>query len=242
MKRTRNMNCRYLILLSVISVMFVFSSCKKDETTETYSAKAVVSAYLAAGKAISLTVTEEILSGSSDTTLHTIDNLNIIVSTNGTTIPLYAKGSGLYASDSTVKVVVGQAYNLKFTYNGDSITSTTIIPPKPTGYTTSASTMTIPANDPSYESSITPITLSWNNPSSDYYLIAVNNIEPTPVLIDTAASHFGGNFFHNQPMQTNTYQLEARSFKYYGTHDVILYRINAEYAAIYQSNGNNSQT
>jgi len=61
---------------------------------------------------------------------------------------------------------------------------------------------------------------------------------PTPIF-DTA--HFRPpRMFRNSPMQGTSSQISPMSFSYYGTHRVILFRLNAEYSAIYQENGSNS--
>jgi hypothetical protein len=238
MKSIKNIIGHVIIFVVVIATVLFVSSCKKDNINSTYVAKPVVQAYLAAGQQISVYIKKEILIGSTDTTTQTIDNLIVKISFSGNTVTLTPKGKGIYMSDPTNIAVAGQTYNLDFIYNGTEITASTIVPSKPAGVVISATTLSIPANTFNY-SSITPLTLSWNNPDNEYFMVlAQTNDTLSP--IDTS-SHFRHTFFRNQPVQSGTYQLSPRDFSYYGNYNVILYKLNADYAALYNSTGNNSQ-
>jgi hypothetical protein len=46
--------------------------------------------------------------------------------------------------------------------------------------------------------------------------------------------------FRSSPAQNNSTELAGPNFGYYGRYDVILYRINAEYASLYSENGSSS--
>lgn len=226
-----------IIFVSIVTMVFGAASCKKDDTDSSYVAKAVVQAYLVAGKPISVYVKKEILIGSTDTTTQTIDDLIVKISCSGNTVILTPHGKGIY-SDSSYIAVAGQTYNLDFMYNGIEISASTIVPTKPTGMQSSASTLSIPPNTHNF-SSIDPLALSWNNPNNDYFLVlaqATDTLSP----IDTS-SHFRHSFFRNQPTQTSSAQLDARDFSYYGIYNVILYKLNPDYAALYNGSGNNSQ-
>ena len=72
-----------------------------------------------------------------------------------------------------------------------------------------------------------------------YSLVVVKNIETNPERINLGVSE-PVIIFRTNPIQTNTYPVRARLFQYYGRHRIILYKINAEYAALYQDNGRSS--
>jgi len=63
-----------LFILIFLIASFLFLSCKKEQSTNVYSAKAIVEGYLVAGQPISIKITKEILYTSSDTTIETIDD------------------------------------------------------------------------------------------------------------------------------------------------------------------------
>jgi len=238
MKKRKNILNLAIIFASVMTFILFAPSCKKDDTNNSYVAKPIVQAYLAPNQPISIYIKQEILIGSTDTTTQTIDNLVVKIAYSGNTVILTPKGRGIYISDTSCKVIAGQTYNLDFIYNGNEITATTVIPSKPTGLQISATSMVIPPNTYDY-SSISPLTLNWNNPDDDYFMVIAQTAD-TLSPIDTS-SHFRHTFFRNQPIKSNTYQLSPRDFSYYGNYSVILYKLNVDYAALYNGSGNNSQ-
>ena len=233
-----NMKNKYFIFILSIFLIGIIS-CKKDDSSK-YSAKAIVEAYLIPNTTPIVHITKEILYSSSVTATG-IDNLNVIISCNNIAYTLISKGNGYYEADSSLHIIVGNTYNLKFEYGGKTITATTIIPAKPTGFTESASSITVQQFDPNSSTMPSfpdPIDLNWNNSGHDYYIIVVKCMETTLVPTDTVNSNKPA--FRTAPTQSNTYRLQAMQFKYYGTHDIILYKLNSEYAALYNDNGSNS--
>ncbi len=228
--------------LIIVAGLFV-TSCKKD-VTAAYVAKPVVQAYLVANQPLSVYIKQEILIGSTDTATQTIDGLNNVTITcvqTGVAYTLNFIGKGVYV-DSAYKVVAGNNYNLSFTYNGTIISASTVVPAKPTGVSISATTLSIPPNIYNI-SSVTPLTLNWSNPNNDYFLVLVQLINSADTLspIDTSSHFHRHSFFRYQPVQTNTSQLSPRDFSYYGNYYTILYKVNADYAELYNGSGNNSQ-
>jgi hypothetical protein len=214
-------------------------SCNKDDSSGC-DAKAVVEAYLSPGNTVSIHITEEILYTSSDSAVG-IDNLNVSISNSGTDHILTSAGSGYYTADSSLKIIPGNTYTLEFEYNNKVITSSTTIPSKPEGFTESASTIAVQQFNPGGTTMPVfpdPIELNWDNPDHDYYILVVKCLETSLVPTDTVNSNKPA--FRTEPTQSNTYRLQAMQFKYYGTHEVILYKLNPEYAALYNDNGSNS--
>jgi hypothetical protein len=121
--------------------------------------------------------------------------------------------------------------------------ATTTVPAKPMNFTGSASTITAPTPPTSgtVPTMPDPVNFSWSNPNNDYHLMIVRCIEPNPVEISTGgAVRLGSGTFRTEPTQTSYQPLRPMQFKYYGLHEVILYRILPEYAALYEDNGSNS--
>jgi hypothetical protein len=234
-----------IVSTTLFAAVIMAFSCKK-EAAVSYVAEPVVQSYLVPGLPLSVYIKQEILIGSTDTATQTINGLNNVTITcvqTGIRYPLNFIGSGIYV-DSAYKVVAGNTYNLSFTYNGTVVSASTVVPTKPTGMSISDTTLSIPPNTFDI-SSVTPLTLNWSNPNNDYFLVLVQltNSADTLSPIDTAStSHFHRHsFFRNQPTQTNTSQVSPRDFSYYGEYYVILYKVNADYAELYNGSGNNSQ-
>ena len=156
----------------------------------------------------------------------------------------------MYTDSSLVIAKIG-TYALRFNYNGKPVTSSTSIPSKPIGYTQSVDTMTIAQKTGTIGSGgggsgggayrPNPVQLNWTNTDASYYVVVVENIEVNPIAIDLTTDGTP-RIFRNQPTQGNQYQIQSRSFHYYGMHRLILFHLNPDYAALYNNNGTNSQT
>ena len=173
-----------------------------------------------------------------------VDRLNIGITDlkKGITYPLTAIGDGTYENKELI-AVAGNSYQLSFPYNGMEVTATTLVPEKPVDFTLSASTIAIAERggtpgmgSPEMPS---PIELNWKNSDQSYYLVYVKNVESVKVAIN-AKENRSDDFFRNQPTNSDHYQLNPQSFKFYGMHRVILYKIQPEYVLYFQNNSTSS--
>ncbi len=78
------------------------------------------------------------------------------------------------------------------------------------------------------------ITLSWSNPTLDFYYVFVENIETDPVplnemIVDAPKMSFA------HPSQSDQFQISMRNVRYFGTHRVIVYHVNPEFADLFDN-------
>lgn len=216
------------------------TSCTKDSGSTVPAAKAVVEGYLAEGQSVHLTIKEQSTTGTIDTLLP-ISGLNVYITHNGVDHLLNYAGNGVYSNSSLIPQS-GEIYSLKFNYNGETVSAITRIPSKPLDFKGSATTVT-PPTPPSagtQPSPPSPVVYTWSNPNNEYHLITVKCIESNPVEITTGAVRVGGATFRTEPTQASIQNITPMRFRYYGQHEVVLYRIQAEYAALYDDNISNS--
>ncbi|POY36533.1 hypothetical protein C3K47_09145 [Solitalea longa] len=232
----------------LVLIMAFFTGCTKEEAEELAAIdKPVVEAYLIPGQAVNVHVTQQVGFGTADTTQVPINDLTIKIISEGTEHVLGFTADGNYVSGSDLKIEAGKTYALSFTYQGEEVSAETVIPEKPQDFTESTSSFTMPTFDfssgtrPEFPD---PVKLSWTNPAGEYHLVVVKNTETSPTEVSFG---FGGGsttsarpIFRNQPDQGTSYEINVQNFSYYGHHWVILYRINPEYAALYQQSGSNS--
>ena len=231
------------ILLLISTILF---SCEKVETNVDTSVLPVVEAYLAPGKIISVKVTKTIENTSGKiNTAEPVEGLSVKVSTNETTYLLHYNGNGAYISDSTEVVKQGLTYKLEFTYNNKTVTATTEMPTNPTNFAISATSVkafTFSFSSGSMPTIPDPIKVKWKNNDGKYYLVVVKNIEANPSLINTDENAPNLPAFRSTPDNASSeYDITPMSYKYYGQHYVILYKLNYEYAQLYNDNGTSSQ-
>lgn len=235
-------------------------SCTKTNDVVTPGDKPIVEAYLAQGHPVSMKVFTEIPYAESSEGVSTpIDGLSIkITGSNGKVFTLKSKGAGLYQSDDS-ELIEGESskYKMEFTYKGRTVSAETQIPEKPVGFTISTHQI--------YRTQInlsgggfpggpgggfggtdnTPVELSWSNPENVYHFIAVENTETEPqqIIIPPTGSEFPTFRFRftNEPVLGTHNNIQPQSLEYFGNYDVILYRINPDYSALYQSSGTTTQ-
>lgn len=226
------------VILFCIGSSLLFSSCEKEENAPEFEDIPVVEAYLHAGKNFELKVSRQIPFSSepvfSDDDLN---QLSMIVNTQNQNYQLISVGNGVYQSDALI-IDSDTEYKVAFLYNNKNVEAITNTPSKPAGLNISANEVTIqtgifPPVMPE------PIDISWQNDDNSYYLIVVENIETDPELINENGA--GGMTFRNEPTQSNNYQINSRSFTYVGTHRIILFHLNPDYAKLYDDSGNSSQ-
>ncbi len=233
----------------------LLTACETTNVTIPGGVKPIVEAYLVPNQPITLKVKKEIAYSEDVANIETfIHGLNITITGNGQTYALKEVLDSLYISDNKVKLKVGVNYSLSFVYNGNPITATTIIPTKPVGLasdiTSIARTRQVVTSTSAFPRNVdgnTEVNLTWSNPNNDYHFVVADNIEPVPDLIITLPSSTSTtvtNFqrrFRSQPVQGTTTRLRSQQFLYFGKYNVVLLKVNPDYAALYNTTGTTSQ-
>lgn len=219
-----------------------FTACEKPVLNSGISTldKPVVQAYFHPGKTAEVKITRQIPLNADSATSRAISGLTVrITAPSGTTYTLADQGNGTYLSDSTLVIKAEETYQLSFDYQGVTIEASTMVPSAPQVYGASADNIVFPSfSGGGFPSFPDPIELTWENTDGAYYLIVVENIETDPTAVADGREL---PTFRSEPEQTNRYELSFQSFSYYGTHRVILFKINPDYASLYDDNGNSSQ-
>ena len=204
--------------------------CIKEENSSFFEDVPVIEGYLLANDIINLKISRQVpfLEGV-EYSNEDINSLNIKVSNNNNIYSLSPIGDGRYV-DSTLTIEDGKKYDLNFIFNDKEVSASTIIPEKPLNLTQSVSEMIIRRVNPlnglgaGFGDLPDPVEISWSNPDSSNYIVVVENIEenPEPILTGDQPPPFG-------------------SFSYYGTHRILLYHVNPDYALLYEDQETSSQ-
>jgi hypothetical protein len=234
--------------ISFFLAALVLVSCEKKSLTalDTQS-QPVISAYLEAGQAPIVKISRQLGYEASDSSAIYILNLDVYIESEGIQYPLKQNSDGYYTATTNWTPQAGKTYRLHFLYDNVEVQAETYIPSAPTGFKASAGSIKIPTFDISSGGSIPdfpdPIKLTWDNTEGDFYQVKVVNIETDPTAINDNSNGNAppGQSFSNSPEQSDAYELGFQSFSYYGTHQVILYKVNSEYVSLTKSTGTNSQ-
>ncbi len=219
-------------------------SCKQTVITG-FQDKPVVESYLYADESPTVKVSK-LIPFTSDMSLSDMDvnklSVDITDVTSGKKYTLSSTGNGVYAN-STLTISSGKTYVLSFPYNGQVVSATTVAPAKPQNMTLSASNISIAQRGSTgtggFSDMPDPIQINWTNDDGSFYFIYVKNVESVKVPIDTKSPN-AKDFFRNQPISASSYELNPRSFQFYGQHRIILYKIEPEYVLFFQENSSSS--
>ncbi len=232
----------------VIFLVLTFSvtSCK-DTVIAGFQDKPVVESYLYADASPVVNVSK-LIPFKDDMTFSDMDvnklNISITEMASGQKYVLASLGAGNYQNANLI-ISAGKSYQLSFPYNGQEVSATTAVPSRPQNLTLSATTIAISprgtqgTGTPETPTFPSPIDINWTNDDQSYYLLVVKNVEGVKLAIDSRASS-SQDFFRIQPTNSNHYELNSRSFQFYGQHRVILYKIQPEYVLFFQDNSNSS--
>lgn len=235
---------RYIGALSIALSVYC-ASCNK--TQQAFTDTPIIECYLNAGDSLSMLVTRQIpFIDDPDYLNIDIENLAISIQRNGVTYIPASLGDGRY-SIADIEIMSGDSFNFYFDYGGLPVLGYTIVPSKPIEFTASEFEMEIERLDsttmpqPGMEMP-DPIDLTWSNDDNSYYLIVVENTESELEPIrDFGDAEPPGSLFRKSPTNSGSDRLSPMDFQYYGTHRVILYHVQADYAALYNESTSSSQ-
>ena len=230
---------KLLLFLAVL-----FSACEEENITNTETKSAVVAGYLFAGQPCdSIRITQSTSYGASDSLLVTLDDLIVTLTDGDLTYSLTPAGEGYYRNPDLI-IESGKNYTMQFEHNGESVSAQTYVPVQ-REFAISDTLIEMEKIEfgggglPSGGfTEVDPIELSWDNPEGDYYYVVVQNIEDDPEYVneifEDESNPFRNFSFISEPQVMDFYSIDPRrEIEQFGTHRVILFRVNPEYAALY---------
>ncbi len=247
------MKIRIQIYTIFFASVFLFS-CKKESSAPAFNDIPVVQSYLQAGSPASVSISKLVAMDPNAQYLPVnINALNVTITCNNISYPMSSTSSSSdssYYINSSLIISDSTNYTLQFNYNGTAVTAFTNPPSKPKSCTQSATVISIAQRNAGGTVTTTtglpalqpdPVTLTWANPDHSYYLVAVQNVEANPELINLADASQPARLFRSEPTQDISSLVNPRQFHYYGTHKLTIYHILPDYAALYKAQSNSSQ-
>ena len=239
------MRNRIASLFSAVLAVAAATACDDDlvfapEMPDTF----VVQAFLFAGEPVTEVTMTGVLPIDADATAVAapITDARITIIRDGARFDLVPTGDDPgryhYPGDDLL-VEVGDVFALEASYRDRKATAETVVPVPPRGLSLSA-TVLAPPEFGSRGGGFQPgagesLAARWENSASALHYVVVDNIEADPAPF--AESPFGGGFarrFVQRPTAGDSALVSARSLSYFGLHRVRLYRVNEEYADLYE--------
>ena len=240
-------------ILYLISIFLISQACT-DETAESpFVNTVVVAAYIYAGQpAKNFKVTRLIPFNADSTDEFYINDaeIDIIHNEKPYRLILSPGDSGYYHyPGEDLRILASETYELRMNYFGEEINAFTTVPEKPDGLEITTQELFV---EPIYEffdlrnRNIGDVDILWSNDHAEYYYVLIDNVETNPTNIDVNGilENFKGgrNFsFITQPTQLDIYRMRGFNLQQYGTHRATLFKVNQEYADLYESNEQDSR-
>ncbi len=222
-----------MVMMLLVALL---AACKKTDTSNTIANQPVVISYITPGQPITVKLYEQ--KDIADTTTYgpIITGQSLTVSDGSKTVKLTETAAGTYTYSDVTFLAAGKTYTLQFTYNGQLVSASTVMPTKPTNYAISHNYLNLPSSITTSNAKNVAEHITWDNPDSLYHVIVFQSQTASPYNIHPRMNS-AVNFTFNAK-QAAAYDVYYSAFNYTGVYNVILYRVNQEYVNQLTSNAN----
>lgn len=232
-----------LWLSSLLIILFLFG-CTDDSSLIPDSNLVVVQAYLYAGEPIEDIRLTSTLPIDADTAVAPpLNDADVVLIKEGQRFDLIASpgDSGYYHyPGNELSAHTDDLFRIEITYNDELISAETLVPEAPDSVLLSDDELNVPTTfDPDLMDE--GIELTWKNENNALFFVVIDNLENDPQEIDYGMPSRPARRFISQPINRDSYIIRSRSVTHLGQHRVKLYRINQEYADLYESREQDSR-
>jgi hypothetical protein len=239
---------------------FLAAGCAQKNPVTPAAEEVVVRGYLFAGEpATDIRLTRTLPLGSQAVEDPPINDAEVSLEKNGATFALVPSSgdSGYYHySGLDLTVQTGDVFRIHVRSGDHDIEAETTVPAAPDSVTLSADSLTLSAGfgppGGAFTDTIAPdslwnrersLTVSWRHEASALYYVVVECVETDPDSISLWGGFPGGRLGRmvSSPTNENHYRITQSDVSFLGRHRVTVYRINQEYANLYESRQQDSR-
>jgi hypothetical protein len=232
----------YILVIALFLALGGLSACQKTNTNISGIDRPVVEAYLVPGTKTLIRVYYQKYLDDTITYGYPITGLKLNLSDGTTTVQLTESTPGNYSWSDTTFIKSKKTYSLNFIYEGKTISATTVMPDKPTGFAETDTLQRVPYRSGGFGQTLptfVPVNFSWSSPASWFYLMVFKNIS-TYYVATRANSSTPYHDSESLVGQTSVFQIQPQTFTYTGKYRVILFHINKEYNDAISASGGSS--
>ncbi len=225
-----------LILLSIWAVV----ACDDDPAGVSEEDLVVVQAYLYSGEPVTdVRVTFAIPLSSSASSATPINDASVRLIREGLTYDLVPSGSDgyyQYPGDDLI-VAADDVFRLEVTYQGDMASGETVVPRPPEDVNVSGDVLYVPEFGRGMNLSFDSLAVTWTNPEELFHYVVIENLDENAEAIfpDRIQRRMGGFRFVTLPTRDESYAINFRVLETLGPHRAKVYRVNEEYAGLYEN-------
>lgn len=229
------------ILPVILLSLLILGSCNQSDYTQEAADIPVIASFLVPGQLPVVRITKIIpyAAEEGDTLATPISDLQVFLKIRGMEYLLAedSAGSGNYQMEGGADLIKpADTIELHTEYKGIGLSATTVVPSAPANLSMSTDVLYYSAGNPSSWLSAGQIDLNWTNPEEDFYYITVQNIETNPVPLNDMAENMP-RFGSSSPSRGDQFRIGMRNVTYLGTHQVIIYHVNREFAELFDNPG-----
>ena len=238
------------ICCMLFAVGIVLGGCDST-TTEDADELAVVEAFIFAGEPVDdIRVTTTIPLSSTDSIGAPINDAQIQLTRDGVVYPLTARGSdGLYYYAGTdLRVAPGDAFLFEMAYQGETAYGETVVPPSPVDVVLDTTVFDVPNFDIGRPPAGGPrdylLLVTWGNENDDLHYVVIESVDENPESIfpDFIGQRLNERFrFISEPTRDSFFEINLLLLEGLGEHQIKVYRVNQEYADLYDNREQDSR-
>ncbi|MBB3697552.1 DUF4249 domain-containing protein [Flammeovirga yaeyamensis] len=230
---------KYYIYITFFVLLF---SCTPTDEDVNILDTPIVESYLHPNQFAEVLVKNQIDYLNGDSTYTYVNGLSIQISNGEKIYDLNDIGNGQYQNKELI-ITEGEEYQLSFNYRNALVYSETYIPSTPQNFALSSTYIQAFKPSGGFPGSIPePVLISFQNANAEYHYIGIKCIEENPRVIQDLDEDedWPPLSFHLAPTKGEEERLTPMQFHYYGDHEVILYKVTAEFAALFENSDNSS--
>lgn len=240
------------LILLLFATFLTLVGCSQNSPLQPANDQIVVRGYIYAGEPVNdIQITTTLPLGSEEEKAPPVNDATVTLLKNGHSYNLVpsAGDSGYYHYEGEdLQVNPGDVFEIRVEHNSSVTSGKTTVPSPPEDVTASSDKLVIPTSRIGFggqNDSTRFIILHWNEDASSLFYVVIENIDKNPEPINSFGG-FGGNDklrrrFVFPPTNNNEFRIQRFSVSYYGEHIAKVYRVNQEYADLYQSRNQDSR-
>ena len=179
-----------------------------------------------------------------------INDAVIRLTKEGITYDLAPSGSdGMYTYlGDNLTIEPGDRFEFELEYLGETATATTDVPPAPVSVELDTTIMSVPNFDFSGGGGRgrgidSRLLVTWNNDSDQLHYVVIESTEENPeaIFLEFIGQRIGQFRFISEPTRDNFFEVNILLLEGIGDHEVRVYRVNQEYADLYDNRTQDSR-
>lgn len=220
-------------------------ACAETATSpEEEARQVVVEAFLFAGEPVDdIRLTETVPLGEDPSLAPTVDDARVTLARGGESWPLVrldAPGTYGYVGDD-LEVRAGDSFRIEVESFGRTATGETVVPGPPVGMELDKEVLEIPEITPGVVQggglAGLQVTVTWENSDNRLHFVDVEGLDADAETIfpNFDRGRIGGFRFRSAPTGEAFYAIGLRLLEDMGRHQAVVYRVNQEYADLYNN-------